>query len=86
MLEELFTKHEQNELNKFVNNEALLKAVERAILSGLYFDETLAVDSLKQPTSGLSAVKLIEQGFKKLQIFNKKIKEQDKIKGRNPAR
>ena len=85
MLEELFTKNEKNELNKFVNNEALLKAVERAILLGLYFDETLAKSSLEQPTTGLSVVKLIEQGFKKLQIFNKK-EQEPKGEKSNPAR
>lgn len=111
-IEQLLTDREKDELNRFVNNDVLLEAVKKVVLSSVYFDGTIKLSGIPEPLTNfmlakvaiaenqdisnekigadmkasLAGVQLLEKGFQKLQRFNKKKKEQDVNKGRNPAR
>jgi hypothetical protein len=93
-IEQGLTSKEKQELIRFVNSGEMMEAVKNAVkkicLSSIYFDQPFTLVGKSNSELGeslravISAVDILEDSFKKLEMFKKPKERIDK--GRNPAR
>lgn len=98
------TDQDKAKIDQFLNDRIMVQAVQKVLLSTIYFEGTIQKEGIPNKNfildlvplhkndkelgsvvrASFTAIKLIQKGFKELNQFRKR-KKQDKNKGRNPA-